>query len=46
MRQLTGEIPMAFLPNYDMALAKLLVAGADVWLNTPLPPMEPRAPAV
>ena len=40
MRQLTGEIPMAFLPNYDMALAKLLVAGADVWLNTPLPPME------
>ena len=40
MRQLTGDIPMAFLPNYDMALAKLLVAGADVWLNTPLPPME------
>ena len=23
-----------------MALAKLLVAGADVWLNTPLPPLE------
>ena len=40
MRQLAGEIPMAFLPNYDMALAKPLVAGADVWLNTPLPPLE------
>ena len=40
MRQLQGEIPMAFLPNYDMALAKILVAGADIWLNTPLPPME------
>jgi len=30
----------AFLPNYDMRLAAKLVAGADVWLNTPLPPME------
>src|SRR3546814_13266731 len=26
--------------SYDMALAKKLVAGADVWLNTPLPPHE------
>lgn len=33
-------IPMAFLPGYDMALARTLVSGADVWLNTPLPPME------
>lgn len=40
MRQLKGEIAIAFLPNYDMALAKILVAGADVWLNTPLPPLE------
>jgi starch phosphorylase len=39
-RGLSGRIPCAFLPNYDMAQAKLLVAGADVWLNTPLPPME------
>lgn len=34
------DIPMAFLPDYDMALARILVSGADVWLNTPLPPME------
>lgn len=40
MRSLAGDIPMVFLPNYDMALAKKLVAGADVWLNTPLPPYE------
>jgi starch phosphorylase len=40
MRELRGEIAMAFLPNYDMALAKVLVAGADLWLNTPLPPYE------
>ena len=40
MRELEGEIPTVFLPGYDMELAKLLVAGADIWLNTPLPPME------
>jgi starch phosphorylase len=40
MRELAGEIPVAFLPGYDMALARKLVAGTDVWLNTPLPPLE------
>jgi starch phosphorylase len=34
------DIPSAFLPNYGIADAALLVAGADVWLNTPLPPLE------
>lgn len=33
-------IQAVYLPNYDFALARLLVAGADVWLNTPLPPLE------
>lgn len=37
---LHGRIPVAYLQNYDMALARLLCAGVDVWLNTPLPPME------
>jgi starch phosphorylase len=37
---LRGRIAVAYLTNYDMALAKLLCAGVDVWLNTPLPPME------
>jgi starch phosphorylase len=40
MRQLSPDIRMAFLPNYDMAVARTLVAGADIWLNTPLPPLE------
>lgn len=40
MRDLAGEIPMAFLPDYDMALALLLVSGSDVWINTPLRPLE------
>ncbi len=39
MRQ-AKSIPMAFLPNYDMAVAAKLVSGTDVWLNTPLPPLE------
>lgn len=38
--RLAGSIVAAFLPGYDMELAKLLVAGADIWLNTPLPPLE------
>jgi glycogen phosphorylase len=37
---LRGIIAVSYLSNYDMALAKLLCAGVDVWLNTPLPPME------
>lgn len=34
------EIRVVYVPGYDMALAQLLVAGVDLWLNTPLPPME------
>ncbi len=29
-----------FLQNYDMDLAKKLVQGVDIWLNTPTRPME------
>lgn len=39
-RELAESLPVAFLPGYDMDLAKVLVSGADVWLNTPVPPME------
>jgi starch phosphorylase len=38
--ELKDEIRMAFLPNHDLGIAKSLVAGADIWLNTPLPPLE------
>lgn len=37
---LRGKVNCVFLPNYDMRLAMTLVAGSDVWLNTPLPPLE------
>jgi starch phosphorylase len=40
MRDLDGSIAIAYLQNYDMALARTIVAGADVWLNTPLRPLE------
>ncbi len=39
-RALAGSITVVYLPDYDMALAQILTAGSDVWLNTPLPPME------
>jgi starch phosphorylase len=37
---LRGKVAVAYLTNYDMTLAKLVCAGVDVLLNTPLPPME------
>jgi phosphorylase/glycogen(starch) synthase len=36
--ELAGRI--VFIENYDMGVAKLLVAGCDVWLNTPTRPLE------
>lgn len=33
-------IRVAYLPDYDLELAQALVAGSDVWLNTPLAPLE------
>ncbi len=40
MRALGGSIKMAYLPNYTMATALTMVSGADLWLNTPQPPLE------
>ena len=38
--QLSDRITCVFLTNYEMQMAMTLVAGADIWLNTPLPPLE------
>jgi len=38
--ELRGRIRIVYLENYDMALARQLVAGVDLWLNTPQPPLE------
>ena len=31
---------IAFLPDYDMSMARFLYWGCDVWLNNPLRPLE------
>lgn len=38
MPQFTGRI--LFIPGYDMTLAKHMVQGVDVWMNTPTRPLE------
>jgi starch phosphorylase len=38
--KLKGKLAIAFLPGYDMDIALNLVSGVDVWLNTPLRPLE------
>ena len=38
MPQFLGKI--IFLENYDMRLARRLVSGVDIWLNTPTRPLE------
>ena len=40
IRELGATIKMAYLPNYTMETAAALVAGTDLWLNTPQPPLE------
>lgn len=34
------DVRLVYLENYDWELGGILTAGVDVWLNTPLPPME------
>ena len=38
--QLKDNIKIVYLQNYDMELAKKIVAGVDLWLNTPRKPKE------
>lgn len=37
---LNTDIRIAYLPDYDMEIGRLITSGVDLWLNTPLPPME------
>lgn len=39
-KSLRGQIKMAVLSDYKLASAAQLVAGSDIWLNNPQPPME------
>lgn len=37
---LKQSVTLVYLPDYGIDLAKIMTAGVDVWLNTPLPPLE------
>lgn len=39
-RELKNDIKVVYLSNYDMDVAKMLISGVDLWLNTPQRPME------
>ena len=34
------DIKICFIPNYDISIAKMMVSGVDLWLNTPQRPNE------
>jgi len=38
--QLSDYVRVVYLENYDMNLGRLLCAGVDTWLNTPMRPQE------
>jgi starch phosphorylase len=38
--QLGDALKVVYLENYDMTLGSILTSGSDVWLNTPLRPLE------
>jgi len=39
-QSLKDAVKVVYLENYDMELGKLLTSGVDLWLNTPLRPLE------
>ena len=39
-QKLRGSVKIVLIPDYDLKIAKRLVSGCDVWLNTPVPPLE------
>jgi starch phosphorylase len=40
IEKLRNTIKIVYLEDYDMKMAAKLTSGVDVWLNTPLPPLE------
>ncbi|MDA8098258.1 MAG: alpha-glucan family phosphorylase [Nitrospiraceae bacterium] len=38
--KLKNKVPIVFLPGYNMDIALKLVSGVDIWMNTPLRPLE------
>jgi len=40
INSLNSDVKIAYLENYDIELGRLLTSGVDLWINTPMPPME------
>jgi starch phosphorylase len=40
IKRLKGKIKIAFIQDYNMHIALKIISGVDVWLNTPLRPLE------
>ncbi len=39
-KRLEPKVRIVYLPNYDIDVAKVMIPGVDLWLNTPQPPHE------
>ena len=39
-KELGDDVRVVYLENYEMALAHLMTSGVDLWLNTPMKPLE------
>jgi len=37
---LAPDVRVVVVPNHDLDVGRLVTAGVDLWLNTPLPPLE------
>jgi starch phosphorylase len=40
IKTVKGRVKIVYIHNYDMAVGKMMVAGVDLWLNTPRRPYE------
>lgn len=40
MRHVAPKVQCVYLEDYDMEMARMLVSGVDLWLNTPTRPQE------
>lgn len=39
-KALAGDVTVMYIENYDMQLGGLMTSGVDLWLNTPMRPLE------
>jgi starch phosphorylase len=39
-KELRQDIPVVYVPNYDVEAGKYITTGVDLWLNNPQPPKE------